>query len=97
MGAQVKDLIVLVELFTYFFLFHFEIQQSVQVILIVSFVSSGVQKGVDNPRLQGMGYSYIFSTQFFEYYQRAQQNFLLACLTEDLNISCSPYVLKPCH
>ena len=54
-----------------------------QVILIVSFVSSGVQKGVDNPRLQGMGYSYIFSTQFFEYYQRAQQNLFLACLTED--------------
>ena len=74
MGAQVKDLIVLIELFTYsFFSFIFEFQQSVQVILIVSFVSSGVQKGVDNPRLQGIGYTYIFSTQFFEYYQRAQQ------------------------
>ena len=60
MGAQVKDLIALFELFAYFFLFHFEIQQSVQVILIVSLVSSGVQKGVDNSRLQGMGYSYIF-------------------------------------
>ena len=68
-----------------------------QVILIVSFVSSGVQKAVDNPRLRGMGYSYIFSTQFFEYYQRAQQNLFLACLTEDFNISCSPYVLEPCH
>ena len=54
-----------------------------QVILIVSFVSSGVQKGVDNSRLQGKGYSYIFSTQFFEFHQRAQQNLFLACLTED--------------
>ena len=54
-----------------------------QVILIVSFVSSGVQKGVDNSRLQGTGYSYIFSTQFFEFYQRAKQNLFLACLTED--------------
>ena len=31
-----------------------------QVILILSFVSSGVQKGVDNSRLQETGYSYIF-------------------------------------
>ena len=55
-----------------------------QVILIVSFVSSGVQKGVDNSRLQGTGYSYIFfSTQFFEFYQRVQQSLFLACLTED--------------
>ena len=53
------------------------------MILIVSFVSSAVQKGVDNSRLQGMGSSYIFSTQFFEFYQRAQQNLFLACLTED--------------
>ena len=83
MGAQVKDLIVLVELFTCSFSFIFEIQQSVQVILIVSFVSSGVQKGVDNSRLQGTGYSYSFCTQFFEFYQRAQQNLFLACLTED--------------
>ena len=60
MGTQVKNIIVLVELFTYSFSFIFEIQQSVQVILIVSFVSSGVQKGVDNSRLQGTGYSYIF-------------------------------------
>ena len=65
MGAQVKDLIVLVELSLIPFSFIFEIQQSVQVILIVSFVSSGVQKGVDNSRLQETEYSYIFSTQFF--------------------------------
>ena len=31
---------------------------------MVIFVSSGVQKGVDNSRLQGTGYSYIFSTVF---------------------------------
>ena len=54
-----------------------------QVILIVSFVSSGVGKGVDNSRLQGTGYSYIFPTQFFEFYQGAQQNLFLACVTED--------------
>ena len=54
-----------------------------QVILIVSFVSSGVRKGVDNSRLQGAEYSYIFPTQFFEFYQGAQQNLFLACLTED--------------
>ena len=88
MGAQVKDLIVLVELLLIPFSFIFEIQQSVQVILTVSFVSSGVQKGVDNSRLKEMEYSYIFSTQFFlilspGFYQRAQQNLFLACLTED--------------
>ena len=61
MGAQVKDLIVLVELSLLPFSFIFEIQQSVQVILIVSFVSwNGVQKGVDNSRLQETGYSCIF-------------------------------------
>ena len=47
------------------FSFIFEIQQSVQVILIVSFVSSGVQKRVDNSRLQGTGYSYIFFCTVF--------------------------------
>ena len=55
-----------------------------QVILIVSFVSSGVQKGMDNSRLHGTAYSYIFSTQFFEFYQRAQQNLFLACLTVEI-------------
>ena len=65
MGAQVKDFVFLVELSLIPFSFIFEIQQSVQVILIVSFVSSGVQKGVDNSSLQETGYSYIFSTQFF--------------------------------
>ena len=83
MGGQVKDVIVLVELSLIPSFFIFEIQQSVQVIVIVSFVSSEVQKGVDNSRLQEMGYSYIFSTQFFQFYQRAQQNLFLACLTED--------------
>ena len=43
MGAQVKDPIVLVELSLLPFSFIFEIQQSVQVILIVSFVSSGIE------------------------------------------------------
>ena len=43
MGAQVKDLIVLVELSLLPFSFIFEIHQSVQVILIVSFVSSGME------------------------------------------------------
>ena len=84
MGAQVKDLIVLIELSLIHFSFIFEIQQSVQVIMIVSFVSSGVQKGVDNCRLQETGYSYIFfSSQFFKFYQRAQKNLFLSCLTED--------------
>ena len=54
-----------------------------QVILTVSFVSSEVGKGVDNSRLQGTWFSYIFPTQYFEFYQGAQQNFFLACLTED--------------
>ena len=65
MGVQVKDLIALVELSLIPFSFIFEIQQSVQVILIVSLVSSGVQKGVDNSRLQETGYSYIFFYTFF--------------------------------
>ena len=66
MGEQVKDLIVLVELSLIPFSFIFEIQQSVQVILIVTFVSSGVQKEVDNSRLQETGYSYIlFLHSFF--------------------------------
>ena len=44
MGAQVKDLIALVELSLFSFSFIFEIQQlSEQVILIVSFVSSGMK------------------------------------------------------
>ena len=84
MGAQVKDSLLWLSFSLIPFSFIFEIQQSVQMIPIVSFVSSGVQKGVDNSRLQGTGYSYIFfSTQFFEFYQRAQQNLFLACLTEN--------------
>ena len=61
MGAQVKDLIVLVELSLIHFSFIFEIQQSVQVILIVSFVSSGVQKEVDNSRIQELLHFFLHS------------------------------------
>ena len=76
MGAQVKDFIVLVELSLITFSFIFEIQQSVQVILIVSFVSSGVQKGVDNSRLQETGYSYIFFyTVFLNFIRGHSKNY----------------------
>ena len=64
MGAQVKDLIVLVEPSLIHFSFIFEIQQSVQVILIVSFVSSGVQKGVDNSRIQELLHFFLHSFFF---------------------------------
>ena len=83
MGAQVKDLIVLVELFTYSFLVHFRNSAKCAVILTVSFVSSGVQKGVDNSRLKERGTLTFFLHSFFEFYQRAQQNLFLTCLTED--------------
>ena len=83
MGGQVKDLIVLAELSLIPFSFILEIQQSVQVILIVSFVSSGVQKGVNNSRLKERGVTLHFFYSFFQFYQRAKQNLFLACLTED--------------
>ena len=51
------------------------------MILIVSFVSSGVQKGVVTFKERGTLTN--FSTQVFEFYQRVQQNLFLACLTED--------------
>ena len=79
MGAQVKDLIVLVELSLLPFSFIFEIQQSVQVILIVSFVSSGMES--KREWLQETGYFFLHS--FVEFYQRAQQDLSFACLTED--------------
>ena len=77
MGSQVKDLTFLVELSLIPFSFIFEIQQSVQVILIVSFVSSGVQKGVDNSRLQKTEYSHIFSAQFFLILSEGTVKFIL--------------------
>ena len=65
MGGQVKDLIVLAELSLIPFSFILEIQQSVQVILTVSFVSSGVQKGVNNSRLKERGVILHFFYSFF--------------------------------
>ena len=67
MGAQVKDLIVWLSFSLIPFSFIFEIQQSVQVILIVSFVSSGVRKGVDNSRLQGTGTLTFFLHSFLNF------------------------------
>ena len=46
MRTQVKDLIIQVKLSLLPFSFIFEIQQSVQMILIVSFVSSGMESKV---------------------------------------------------
>ena len=85
MGAQVKDLIALVELSLLPFSFIFEIQQSVQVILIVSLVSSGMESKREwiIPGFKKRGILVLFLHSFVKFYQRAQQNLSFACLTED--------------
>ena len=86
MGAQVKDVIVLVELSLLPFSFIFEIQQSVQVILIVSFVSSGMESKREwwiIPGFKKRDILVLFPHSFVKFYQRAQQNLFFACLTED--------------
>ena len=84
MGGQVKDLIVLVELSLIPFSFIFEIQQSVQVILIqlVLFHLESKREWI-TPGFKKRGILTFFSTEFLKFYQRAQQNLFLACLTED--------------
>ena len=66
MGAQVKDLIVLVEHPLLPFYFIFEIQRSVQVILIVSFVLSGIKSKREwiTPGFKKRGTLVFFPTQF---------------------------------
>ena len=68
MGVQVKDLIVLVELSLIHFSFIFEIQQSLQVIMIVSFVLSGVQREWITPGFKKLGtltsFLHIFKKNF---------------------------------
>ena len=99
--AQVKDLIVLVELSLLPFSFILEIQQSVQVrvqvILIVSFVSSGMESNREwiTPGFKKRGILVFFPHSFVEFYQRTQQNLFFAFLTEDCNIPSSLYLLKP--
>ena len=63
---QVKILLFWVELSLVPFSFIFKIQQSVQVILIVSLVSSGMEskREWDNSRLQETGTLIFFSKQF---------------------------------
>ena len=67
MGGQVKDLIVLIELSLIPFSFIFEIQQSVQVILIqlVLFHLESKREWITSSRLQEMRYSYIFFNRVF--------------------------------
>ena len=70
MGAQVKDLIVLVELSLLPFSFIFEIQQSVQVILIVSFVSPEMESKREWITTQGFkkrGILVLFLHSFVEF------------------------------
>ena len=97
LGEQVKDYIVLVELSHLPFSFIFEIQQSVQVILIVSFVSSGMESKREwiTRGFKKGGILVFFPHSFAEFCQRAQQNLFFACLTEDCNIPCSLYLLQP--
>ena len=85
MLTQVTAHIVLVELSLLPFSFFSEIQQSVQVILIVSFVSSGMESKMDwiTPGFKKRDTLIFFQHSFVEFYQKAQQNLFLACLTED--------------
>ena len=85
MSEQVKDFIVPVELSLLPFSFIFETQQSVQVILIVSFVSSGMESKREwiTPGFKKRGILVFFLHSFVEFYQSAQQNLFFACLTED--------------
>ena len=80
MGAQVKDLIVLAELFTYSFLFHF--RNSAKCAGDSDcFVSSGVRKGADNSRLQEFKergtLTFFLSTQFFFILSEGAAKFIL--------------------
>ena len=79
--AQVKDLIALVELSLLPFSFIFEIQQGVQVILIVSLVSSGMESKREwlTQGFKKRGILVLFSTQFCRILSEGTTKFIL-CL-----------------
>ena len=79
MGAQVNDVIVLVELSLLPFSFIFEIQQSVQMILIVSFVSSGMESKREwiTQGLKKRGILVLFSTEFCRILSEGTTKFIL--------------------
>ena len=80
-----SNLIVLVKVSLLLFFFIFKIQQSVQVILNVSFVSSEMESKREwiTHGFKKWGLPVFFPHSFVEFYQRAQQNLFFACLTED--------------
>ena len=80
-GAQLKDLVVLVELSLLPFSFIFEIHQSVQLILIVSFVSSGMESKREwvTPGFKKRGILVLIATQLCTILSEGTAKFIL-CL-----------------
>ena len=79
MHAQVKDLIVLVRLLLLPLSFIFEIEQSVQVILIVSSVSSGMEPKREwiTSGFKKQGTLIFFSAQFCRILSEGTVKFIL--------------------
>ena len=82
MGAQEK---ILLFWLSFHFLLSLSFSKFSKVILIVSFVSSGMDSNRKwiTPGFNKLGILVFFAHRFVEFNQRAQQNLFFSCLTED--------------